>query len=222
LAAAIAKGGFGSPDAGYQLAPLQYLYANGPVLFFNGDEVGEDGAGQEGFNGDDGRTTAFDYWSMPVFRKWVNGHAYDGGLLSAEQKKLRHFYADLLRLCQDDAVRGVGYWGLRDYNQPSRFADCPRGLYTFGRFRPYAGRLLVVVANFEVGSVASGRVRITRQLADAAGLSPGDPYTVRIVLDENGAPAAPQVAAELTRDELCQDGFPVSIPEQRSVVYVVE
>jgi glycosidase len=222
LAAAIAKGGFGSPASGYQLAPLQYLYGNGPVIFFNGDEVGDDGVGKEGFNGDDGRTTAFDYWSMPVFGKWVNGHAYDGGQLSVEQKKLRHFYADLLRLCQDDAVRGAGYWGLRDYNQPSRFADCPYGLYTFARFRPYAGRVLVVVANFQVGNKAQGRVRITRQLADAAGLSPTDPYSVRIVLDEYGCPGATKVVAQLTRDQLCSDGFPVSIPEQRSVVYVVE
>ena len=222
LAAAIAKGGFGSPASGYQLAPLQYLYGNGPVLFFNGDEVGEDGAGNEGFNGDDGRTTAFDYWSMPVFGKWVHGHAYDDGQLSAEQKKLRHFYADLLQLCQDDAVRGSGYWGLRDYNQPSRFADCPYGLYTFARFRSYAGRVLVVVANFQVGNTAQGRVRITRQLADAAGLSPTDPYSVRIVLDEYGSPGGTKVVAQLTRDQLCSDGFPVNIPEQRSVVYVVE
>jgi hypothetical protein len=80
----------------------------------------------------------------------------------------------------------------------------------------------MVVANFEVGSLASGRVRITRQLADAAGLSPSDPYAVRIVLDENGAPNPGVAVAKLTRDELCQDGFPVNIPEQRSVVYVVE
>ena len=80
------------------------------------------------------------------------------------------------------------------------------------------------MANFEVGSAALGRVRITRQLADAAGLSPTAPYAVRIALDENGAPGpgAAQAVAQLTRDQLCQDGFPVNIPEQRSVVYVVE
>jgi glycosidase len=224
LAAPIAKGGFGSPASGYQLAPLQFLYSSGPVLFFNGDEVGEDGTGNKGFSGDDGRTTTFDYWSMPVFRKWVNGHLYDGSQLSAEQKKLRRFYADLLRLCQDDAVRGAGYRGLRDHNQPSRFNDCPEGLYTFARFRPYAHRLLLVVANFQVGSAAKGQVRITRQLADDAGLSLSAQYSVSIVLDENGAHSSGtmQVVARLTRDQLCADGFPVNVSEQRSVVYVVE
>jgi hypothetical protein len=224
LAAPIAKGGFGSPASGYQLAPLQYLYSSGPVLFFNGDEIGEDGTGSEGFSGDDGRTTTFDYWSMPVFRKWVNAHTYDCSQLSAEQKKLRHFYADLLRLCQDDAIRGTGYWGLRDHNQPLRFNDCPHSLYTFARFRPHAHRLLLVVANFQIGSAARGQVRITRQLAEAASLSLSAQYSVSIVLDENGTNSSGtmQVVARLTRDQLCFEGFPVNISNQRSVVYVVE
>ena len=42
-------------------------------------------------------TTIFDYWSMPELMKWVNGHAYDGALLSPEQAELRAFYGRLLR-----------------------------------------------------------------------------------------------------------------------------
>ena len=77
---------------------MQYLFGRGPVLFFNGQEVGEPGLGAEGFSSGDGRTTAFDYWCMPEFAKWVNGHAYDGGGLSEAQRALRGYYADLLAL----------------------------------------------------------------------------------------------------------------------------
>jgi glycosidase len=109
--------GFGTAEAGYQLAPLQFLAGAGPVLLLNGQEVGEAGAGAEGFGGDDGRTTIFDYWCMPELAKWVNGHAFDGGLLTAAQKSLRNFYADLLALCQDRAVRADGHWGLKYFNR---------------------------------------------------------------------------------------------------------
>ena len=127
--------GFGSPEAGYQLAPLQLLFGAGPVLFFNGQEVGEPGAGAEGFSSDDGKTTTFDYWCMPEFAKWVHGHAYDAGGLSPSQKDLRNYYAALLALCQDPAVRGDGYWGLKYYNRSSQFSDCPNDLYSFARFQ---------------------------------------------------------------------------------------
>ena len=158
--------GLGSAEAGYQLAPLQYLYGPGPVLFHNGQEVGEPGAGREGYGGEDGRTTLFDYWSMPEFAKWVNGHAYDGGGLDPWQRDLRRYYADLLALCQDPAVRADGYWGLKYFNRPDRFADCPADLYSYARFEPGSGRLLVVVANFRGGAATEGRIRIPEELAD--------------------------------------------------------
>ena len=148
VAAPIDRNGFGSARANYQLAPLQFLYSSGPILLLNGQEVGEPGAGAEGFSGDDGRTTFFDYWCMPEFAKWVNGRTYDGGLLSDEQRHLRHFFGDLFSLCQHEAAQGSGYWGLKYFNRSSRFADCPDDLYTFARFRDGSGQLLLVVANF--------------------------------------------------------------------------
>ena len=96
VAGSIPAGGFGSMDANFQLAALQFLYGSGPALIFNGQEVGEPGTGFEGFDQDNGHTTIFDYWGMPEFQKWVNGHAYDGGSLSPRQVSLRNFFIDLL------------------------------------------------------------------------------------------------------------------------------
>ena len=102
--------GFGSAEAGFHLAPLQYLSGSGPVLLLNGQEVGEPGAQAEGYQLADGRTTIFDYWAMPEFVKWVNGHRYDGALLTQEQKELRSFYGRLTELLKEPAFRdGIFY-----------------------------------------------------------------------------------------------------------------
>jgi glycosidase len=206
--------GFGSAEAGYQLAPLQLLFGNGPVLLYNGQEVGEPGAGFAGFSSDDGRTTTFDYWCMPEFVKWVNGHAYDGGGLAPAQRDLRRFYAGLLALCQDPAVRGDGYWGLKYFNRPPH---CPDDLYTFARFEDGTGRLVVVAANFRPNAGVDGRVRLPPELVALGGLPPR--VTVRLVLDRTGTTNL--TVGQQTADDLSADGFSVSVPNQTSQVYVI-
>lgn len=209
--------GFGSADAGYQSAPMQYLYVPGPVIMLNGQEVGEPGAGAEGFNTDDGRTTFFDYWAMPEFVRWVNGHAYDGGGLSDAQRQLREFYSALLALCRDPSVQAEGYWGLKYFNRPERFGDCPGDLYSFARFADGSGRALVVVANFRPNSATQGHIRLPQELASAAGLDGG--VVVRLVLDQQGQRDTP--VASLTVNQLESRGFPVSIPNQSAQVYSI-
>jgi glycosidase len=210
--------GFGSATAGYQLAPLQYLFGRGPVLFFNGQEIGEPGADAEGFSSADGRTTAFDYWCMPQFAKWVNGHAYDGGGLSEAQRALRGFYADLLALCQDPAVRDGYYWGLRYFNRPARFPDCPDALYTFARFQDRAGRLLLIAANFRRGGATTARVRLPSELVGLANL-PAE-VSVKLLLDRQGARRV--ALGRQSRQSLSSEGFMADLPDQTAHVYVLE
>lgn len=212
------QSGFGSPDAGRQLAPILYLFSQGPVLFYAGQEVGEPGAGAEGFGGDDGRTTIFDYWSMPAFTGWVNDHAYDGGGLTDGQRALRAYYGDLLRLCQDPSVRGARFWGLRYLNNPGASGDANDALFTFARFSAASGRLVLVVANLGTGGEQRGPVRIPADLADAAGL--GAELEVRLILGGDGA--ADEVVATVTRDDLAAAGFEAVVGDQRTNVYAIE
>jgi glycosidase len=209
--------GFGSAEAGYQLAPLQLLSGNGPAMILNGQEVGEPGAGLEGFGGEDGRTTIYDYWAMPEFAKWVNGHAYDGAGLSPSQKALRRFYGDLLRLCQHASVRGDGYWSLQYFNRPEQFADCPSGLYSFARFQSNSGQALVVAANFRKGGDIDGRLRIPRVLSATVHFQ--QKVVVELVLSREGAASA--VIATVAPDELESSGFRISIQNQTSQVYLL-
>ena len=207
--------GFGSADAGYQLAPLQFLYGSGPAILFNGQEVGEPGGGQAGFAGDDGRTTIFDYWAMPEFARWVNGHLYDGASLTPSQTALRNFYSALCKLCQHPAVSGDGFWGLRYYDNPGRFDDCPADLYAYARFESGSGQALVVAANFRAGGGIDARIRIPAELSAAVNFT--QDVTVELVLDREGA--ADILVGTWTAEQLTSTGFPVSIPNQTSQVY---
>lgn len=209
--------GFGSANAGYLLAPLQYLCGPGPVLMLNGQEVGEPGADAEGFSGRDGRTTVFDYWCMPQFAKWVNGHAYDGDGLDDSQRALRRFYAGLLGLCQHPAVRGDGYWGLKYLNRPDVYADCSDALYSFARYDVAGRGLLLVVGNFDRDRATTGRVRLPSELIDAAGL----PATlrVRLCLDRSGT--RDELVGDFQTSDLMTDGLPLTVPAETACVYAM-
>ncbi|HEV7479525.1 MAG TPA: alpha-amylase family glycosyl hydrolase [Roseiarcus sp.] len=208
--------GFGSAAAGYQLAPLQYLQSRGPINFYNGQEVGETGAGLKGYNQDDGRTTLFDYWHMPELGRWVNGHRYDGGQSTEEERALRNFYRDLLHLCQDESALAEGRWGLKYYNRPERFADCPADLFSFARYGAGSGRMMVVAANFRGGASIEGRLRLPNELIAAAGL----PARVRVRIVLRRA-ACDELVAELDSAALATEGFGFAIPVQSSAVYIV-
>ncbi len=109
-------GGVGM-NVGRPVAAILYGLSRGPLMLYNGQEVGEPAAGAEGFGGDDSRTTIFDYWSMPALVGWVNDHKYDGAKLTAEQRDLRAFYRRLVRLNNQPAFRAGGLFPLNSANR---------------------------------------------------------------------------------------------------------
>ena len=147
-------GGLGM-KAGRPISAVLYTMGRGPVMLYQGQEVGEPAAGKEGFSNDDARTTIFDYWSMPEFTKWVNGGKYDGARLSDEQKVLRDWYGKLLRATQSPAFTAGEFYGLNHANKENpkfgRVGDetaSGHWLYAFLRHDPASGQSFLVVANF--------------------------------------------------------------------------
>jgi len=136
---------------GRSVAAVSYGLGRGPVMMYNGQEVGEPAEGSEGFAGDDGRTSIFDYWSCPELAKWVNGGKFDGGKLSDEQKQLREWYAWWLGLMGEPAfVRGDVY-GLNYFNRDNtnfgRVGDetvSGHWLYAYVRYTDEQAYLVVV------------------------------------------------------------------------------
>lgn len=117
----------------------------GPVMIYFGQEVGEPGAGIEGFGGNDGRTTIYDYWGVPEFQKWVNGGKFDGDILSVDQKKLRQFYSTVLNIAQKNSAITQGeYYDLTEYNIKSK--NFGNDVHVFVRLSDK--EKLLIVSNF--------------------------------------------------------------------------
>ncbi len=127
------------------MALSAYMH-QGPVMLYNGQEVGETAAGITGYSGDDGRTSIFDYWVMPQHQLWMNGGAFDGLLLSAEQRELRQAYVDLLRLCQQPAISKGMFYDIMWHNQEIDLFNSHK-LYAFIRYSKE--QQLLVICNFD-------------------------------------------------------------------------
>lgn len=120
----------------YRAVPAMTISATvdaGPVMIYFGQEVGEPGKGAEGFSGEDGRTTIFDYWGVPEHQKWVNGGTYTDSLLSDGQKRLRTYYQTLLNLAQkNEAIVEGAYEDLTVFNVKK--ANIGEDVHAFARY----------------------------------------------------------------------------------------
>jgi glycosidase len=141
-------------NVGRPVSAILYGLSRGAVMLYNGQEIGEPGAGGEGFGGDDARTSIFDYWSMPEFTKWVNDHKYDGARLSPEQKALREFYERLINLAGEPAFADGKFFPLNSANRDNpAFGRFPgeeasgHWLYAFLRYDVLSGQRFLVAAN---------------------------------------------------------------------------
>lgn len=152
---------------------------SGPLMLYFGQEVGVTPTVAEGFSGEDGRTTMFDYWGVPEYQAWVNGGKFDGGKLNDEQKKLRSFYADLLNLVNgSDAVQNGAFYDLQYANnngQRAGYNDTKH--YTY--LRHTDKQKLLIVCNFDLQNGMQTTVNIPAHAWETMGLSPTGKYTLK-------------------------------------------
>jgi glycosidase len=158
-------------NVGRSVCALLFALGRGPVMVYNGQEVGEAALGAEGHGGDDGRTTIFDYWCLPELVKWTNGHRYDGGRLSDEQRSLRDWYARLLSLMQEPAFARGAHRAVNPDNrdnvhfgrQPGETAS-GHWLHAFLRADRASGQRFLVVINLHGKNAATDtRVRLSTE-----------------------------------------------------------
>jgi len=79
-----------------------------PLLIYAGQELGERGMDAEGFSGQDGRSTIFDYWSVGSLAAWKNDGKWNEDQLTAEQREVRHFYKRLLDIHYNEKTISQG------------------------------------------------------------------------------------------------------------------
>lgn len=107
----------GNPWTALPAMVLSATLHTGPLMLYFGQELGVDPTQQEGFQGEDGRTTIFDYWGVPEFQQWVNGGKFNDELLTTEQKTLREFYGNLNAfVLKNEAVYAGGFYDLQYVN----------------------------------------------------------------------------------------------------------
>lgn len=112
------------------------LLQQNPFMLYAGEEYGERGMDHEGFSGNDGRTTIFDYWSIDTLCRAADKKLTD------EEKALYDIHVKAMQLArQEKAVSDGLFFDLMYVNGHLQRQ------YAF--LRRVEGELLLVVVNFE-------------------------------------------------------------------------
>ena len=166
---------------GRPVSGILFGLSRGPVMVYYGQEVGEPAdVGAAGFELDKGRTTFFDYWSVPTLIQWMNNGKYDGGALPDLNRELRAFYGRLLNSLTHPALAQGNFIPLNPANAGNPTYDVTDGkkepgrwLYSFLRYDPVSQRPLLVVANLNPNKEAPNvRLKFSEEATRLLRLSP--------------------------------------------------
>jgi hypothetical protein len=130
----------GSGKAAFPALAVSLLFNTASFLLYFGQEFGERGMEAEGFSGVDGRTSIFDYCTVPSIRRFL------ADKLTVEETVVYKEYCRLLRIATGDAIFSKGKtFDLMYVNPTSDHFDATR---QFAWMRGYAGSVMAIVANF--------------------------------------------------------------------------
>ncbi len=131
----------GNAAAGIPMMAVSTLSDNIPMMVYFGQELGEESAEATGFSGSDGRTTIFDFWTLPLYQAWRNGGRFDGAHLPSSSIELREQYRQLLHLAQHPLFIEGEFIDLTQLNSGSS-----EQVYAFARRTEHSAA--IVVSNF--------------------------------------------------------------------------
>ncbi|MDE5550614.1 MAG: alpha-amylase, partial [Bacteroidaceae bacterium] len=136
----------GNPEKGKPALLVSALMNTNPMMIYFGQELGEQGMYSEGFSGQDGRTTIFDYWTIDLISRWRNNNKFDGALLSKGEKDLQKYYSKVLNICnKETAIREGQFFDIMYVNRNEGMNEHRQ--YAF--LRKKDKELILVVANFD-------------------------------------------------------------------------
>lgn len=147
------------------------MISKGPYMIYYGQELGESAADNEGFAGDNNRSTIFDYWSYDTLRRWWNNGNPSEKHLTLHEKWLRSIYRKVLTMCnKEPALRDGAFFDLMYVNLRHEGFN-PHRHFAFLRYT--ADSVLLIVVNFD--SVAADVRCVVPTLAfDMAGITEGN------------------------------------------------
>lgn len=150
-----------------------------PFMLYFAQELGEKGMDAEGFSGQDGRTSIFDYWSLDKMQRRINEGKYDNALLSTDERILLHSYTRLLKdICSQPIINEGKYYGLNYANKKNPHFDSDK-IYAF--FRYTAKEILLVTVNF-APTEANIRINIPEHSFSTMGIRENTAYRTQELL----------------------------------------
>ena len=156
------------------------LMSPGAYMVYAGQEIGEAGMDVEGFSGNDGRTTIFDYWNPASLQK-LTAPAFEKKLTS-EEAALYDYYQKILTLCNSrKAFEQGGFFDLQYANYGRDYGyNCDRQ-YSF--LRHFGREVYLVAVNFDPASVQVG-IKIPSHAFDVLKLREGTKSAVSVMTEE--------------------------------------
>ena len=147
------------------------MMSTGPFMIYYGQELGESARDNEGFAGDNDRSTIFDYWSYDTLRRWWNEGEPSLDNLTPQEKWLRGIYRKTLTLCNaEPALREGNFFDLMYVNLRHAGFN-PHKHFAFLRYT--ADSTLLIVVNFD-NAPADVNVKIPQLAFDMADIKEGN------------------------------------------------
>lgn len=161
----------GNPSNVLPSLVVSSMMSKGPFMIYYGQELGESAHDNEGFAGDNDRSTIFDYWSYDTLRRWWNKGKPSDENLTAQEKWLRGIYTKTLTLCNSEpALREGNFFDLMYVNLRNPGFN-PHRQFAFLRYTEDSALLIVVNFDFAPAEI---NVRIPRLAFEMSGIKEGN------------------------------------------------
>lgn len=120
------------------------MMSKGPFMIYYGQELGVDGSDNEGFAGNNNRSTIFDYWSYDKLRRWYDDGKCNLRKLTREERDLYVIYRKILNACNELSCVGKGEFFDLMYVNLANPAFNPHNIYAWLRYDRDEAYLFIV------------------------------------------------------------------------------
>ena len=183
----------GDANKGIPGLVVSALLQQNPLMIYFGQEYGERGMDKEGFSGNDGRTTIFDYWSVPSVVRAAKGKS------TPDEKKLHDIYNKVMNIAASEKAVAQGQMFDLMYVNSQYYRQ-----YIF--LRKAGAEVLLVVANFDESPTVVN-VTIPAHAFDFLGIKEKNAVATDLLTDS-------QIKITLKRDGI----IPLSVDPLNAVV----
>ena len=189
----------GDPSKVVASLVVSAMFNTGPFMIYFGQELGERATDDEGFAGNNNRTSIFDFWSYDTMHRWYDNGKCSVAKLTEKEKWLRRMYTKVLHLCNSEASIYKGSFFDLMYVNLQNPDFSPHSQFAF--IRHYGNESLIIVANF-AEQPCHVKINIPDEAFDMLNLPQGKAACTELLTDYvkekelmRGTPFAASVAA---------------------------